>query len=119
MRQFTIPAETYDERNLNKRDILHLIQKHRACIPRLETLEKYYGGQHKILSENRANKLVCNHAKDISDTASSYFIGNPVAYKSDQDITPLTDELESAGADEVDGDLGLDLSVYGLSLIHI
>ena len=119
MRQFTIPAETYDERNLNKRDILHLIQKHRACIPRLETLEKYYGGQHKILSENRANKLVCNHAKDISDTASSYFIGNPVAYKSDQDITPLTDELESAGADEADGDLGLDLSVYGRAYEYI
>ena len=119
MRQFTIPAETYDERNLNKRDILHLIQKHRTCIPRLETLEKYYGGQHKILSENRANKLVCNHAKDISDTASSYFIGNPVAYKSDQDITPLTDELESAGADEVDGDLGLDLSVYGRAYEYI
>lgn len=119
LRQFTIPAETYDERNLNKRDILHLIQKHRTCIPRLETLEKYYGGQHKILSENRANKLVCNHAKDISDTASSYFIGNPVAYKSDQDITPLTDELESAGADEVDGDLGLDLSVYGRAYEYI
>lgn len=119
MRRFTIPAETYDERNLNKRDILHLIQKHRACVPRLETLEKYYGGQHKILSENRANKLVCNHAKDISDTASSYFIGNPVSYKSDQDIVPLTDELESAGADEADGDLGLDLSVYGRAYEYI
>lgn len=119
MRRFTIPAETYDECNLNKRDILHLIQKHRACVPHLETLEKYYGGQHKILSENRANKLVCNHAKDISDTASSYFIGNPVAYKSDQDITPLMDELESAGADEADGDLGLDLSIYGRSYEYI
>lgn len=119
MRQFTIPAETYDECNLNKRDILHLIQKHRACVPHLETLEKYYGGQHKILSENRANKLVCNHAKDISDTASSYFIGNPVSYKSDQDITPLIDELESAGADEADGDLGLDLSIYGRAYEYI
>lgn len=119
MRRFTIPAETYDECNLNKRDILHLIQKHRACVPHLETLEKYYGGQHKILSENRANKLVCNHAKDISDTASSYFIGNPVAYKSDQDITPLMDELESAGADEADGDLGLDLSIYGRAYEYI
>lgn len=119
MRRFTIPADTYDEKNLNKRDILHLIQKHRACVPHLEKLEKYYGGQHKILSENRANKLVCNHAKDISDTASSYFIGNPVAYKSDQDITPLMDELESAGADEADGDLGLDLSIYGRAYEYI
>ena len=30
----------------------------------------------------------------------SYFIGNPVTYKSDKDIKALTDALETAGADE-------------------
>ena len=64
---------------------------------------QYYGGEHKILSENRKNKLVCNHAKDISDTASVLFIGNPISYKSDTDIADLTDLLEAAGADEADG----------------
>lgn len=45
----------------------------------------------------RENRLVCNHAKDISDTASAYFIGNPIAYKSGENIDQLNDALENAG----------------------
>ena len=36
------------------------------------------------MKRSAKNKLVCNHAKDIADTASSYFIGNPVSYKAAQ-----------------------------------
>lgn len=80
----------------------------------------YYEGKHKILDDaGRENKLVCNHARDIADTASSYFIGNPVSYKSESDITDLTDALELAGADETDGDNGLELSIYGLAYEYI
>lgn len=110
---YTMPREGWDERNPDKQAILALITKHRVESNRLRKLMKYYEGKHKILTENRKNKLVCNHAKDISDTASSYFIGNPVSYKSKDDISALTDAFETAGADEVDGDNGLDLSVYG------
>lgn len=120
MHVFIMPAERWDERNPNKQAILHLIAKHQAGVKRLDKLKKYYIGEHKILEENdRENKLVCNHAKDIADTASSYFIGNPVAYKSKEDITVLTDILENAGADEVDGDNGLDLSIYGRAYEYI
>lgn len=120
MHVFTMPADRWDELNPDKQAILHLIQKHSAGVGRLENLKKYYEGQHKILEEkDRENRLVCNHAKDISDTASSYFIGNPVTYKSDEDIKPLTDALETAGADEVDGDNGLDLSIYGRAYEYI
>jgi len=80
---------------------------------------RYYGGDHEILKEKRKNKLVCNHAKDISDTASSYFIGNPVTYKSEAVITPLTDALQTAEADETDGDNGLELSIYGIAYEYI
>ncbi len=62
---------------------------------------------------------MCNHAKDISDTASAYFIGNPISYNCKDDISPITDALENAGADEADGDNGLDLSVYGRSYEYI
>lgn len=111
---FTMPRENWDETNPDKQAILTLILKHGKEADRLEKLKKYYEGQHAILSEeSRKNKLVCNHAKDISDTASAYFIGNPVTYKSESDIKLLTDALENAGADEADGDNGLDLSVYG------
>lgn len=110
---FTMPRENWDELKPNKQAIRTLIAKHQARVERLKELKRYYEGKHKILSEDRKNKLVCNHAKDISDTASAYFIGNPVSYKSEDDISVLVDTLENAGADEVDGDNGLDLSIYG------
>ena len=116
---YTIPSESWDELNPDKKAIRTLIVKHRKEANRLKKLMRYYEGKHKILTENRKTKLVCNHAKDISDTASSYFIGNPVSYNSKEDITLLTDALEQAGADEADGDNGLDLSVYGRSYEYI
>lgn len=115
-----MPRENWDETNPDKQAILILILKHETAAERLEKLKNYYEGQHAILSEeSRKNKLVCNHAKDISDTASSYFIGNPVTYKSDKDIKLLTDAFETAGADEADGDNGLDLSICGRSYEYI
>lgn len=116
---FTMPRENWDELNPNKQAIRTLITKHQAGIGRLKELKQYYEGKHKILNETRKNKLVCNHAKDISDTASAYFIGNPVSYKAENDIGILTDALENAGADEADGDNGLDLSIYGRSYEYI
>lgn len=117
---FTIPREKFDERVPDKRIIRQLISKHISLVGNLKKNMAYYQGKHKILEDaKRENRLVCNHAKDISDTASSYFIGNPVTYKSDADIKDLTDSLETAGADETDGDNGLDLSIYGLAYEYV
>ena len=116
---FTIPREDFDELNPNKQVIRQLISKHISMVGRLQKNMRYYGGDHEILKEKRKNKLVCNHAKDISDVASSYFVGNPVTYKSEADIKPLTDALQIAEADETDGDNGLDLSIYGITYEYI
>lgn len=117
---FTIPREKFDEWAPDKRIIRQLISKHISLVGDLKKNMAYYQGKHKILEDaKRENRLVCNHAKDISDTASSYFIGNPVTYKSDADIKDLTDSLETAGADETDGDNGLDLSIYGLAYEYV
>ena len=117
---FTLPAESWNELEIDKQVIRHLILKHRNLVDHLMKLENYYKGKHKILEDTgRENKLVCNHAKDISDTASAYFIGNPVTYKAPEDITILTDKLEYAGADEADGDNGLDLSIFGRAYEYI
>lgn len=117
---FTIPREKFDERAPDKRIIRQLISKHISLVGNLKKNMAYYQGKHKILEDaKRENRLVYNHAKDISDTASSYFIGNPVTYKSDADIKDLTDSLETAGADETDGDNGLDLSIYGLAYEYV
>ncbi|MDO4647418.1 MAG: phage portal protein [Eubacteriales bacterium] len=120
MYRFTMPAADWDELNPDKQAIRHLIEKHRSGTARLRKLKGYYEGKHKILSDTeRENKLVCNHAKDIADTASSYFIGNTVTYKSEDDITVLTEMLALAGADEADGDNGLDMSIYGCAYEYI
>lgn len=118
---FTMPSDKWDEKNPNKQAILQLILKHQRGVDKLNRLKNYYEGKHRILEDaERENRLVCNHAKDISDTASGYFIGNPVTYKSaDTDINKLTDALEEAGADETDGDNGLDLSIYGRAYEYI
>jgi SPP1 family phage portal protein len=117
----TIPAEKWDETNPDRTIIMQLILKHEAEVPHLQEMMNYYKGDHKILQEtDRDNKLVCNHAKDIADTASSYFVGNPIAYKSqDSDLSVLMDDLEYAEADEADGDNGLDLSIYGRAYEYI
>lgn len=115
-----MPAERWDERNPDKEAILQLIAKHKSQLKDLKKKKEYYEGKHGILSDkDRENKLVCNHAKDISDTATAYFIGNKVTYKSKEDIGALTDAFQTAGADETDGDNGLDLSIYGRAYEYI
>lgn len=117
---FTMPANNWDEANPNKQAILQLILKHRKGVERLDKLKAYYEGKHKILDDSeRENKLVCNHAKDISDTASGYFIGNAVTYKSSDKINDLVEALDNAEADETDGDNGIDLSIYGCAYEYI
>ena len=116
---FTYPRDRFDELNIDKREVLHLIMKHQSYAQKMYRNLRYYEGKHKILEaakkDDPDNRLVCNHAKDISDTASSYFIGNPITYKSEEDINVLLESLEAAGVDEADGDNGLDLSIYGLA----
>lgn len=119
MYTYAMPRESWDEENPDKQAIRTLILKHRSQAGHLAELKRYYEGKHKILAERRKNRLVCNHAKDISDTASAYFIGNPISYKSTKNIKMLMDAFDAAGADESDGDNGLDLSIYGRTYEYI
>lgn len=120
MREFIMPASDWDENNPDKSAIRLLINKHAAERSRLEKMLRYYEGDHDILHDSdRENRLICNHAKDIADTASSYFIGEPVSYTAEEDISDLNDALETAEADEADGDNGLDLSIYGRAYEYI
>ena len=86
MYKFTYPADKWDERKLDKGIILSLIRKHHAMSVRKAKNKRYYNGEHDILSRQRENdapnnKVVCNHAKDISDTATGYFMGNKTVTK--------------------------------------
>lgn len=86
---------------------------------RYDALEKYYDGDHPICSRAKRsvlanNRLVCNHAKYISDTCVGYFAGNPVKY-SGNGLEPLTELLKAADSDTQDIDLAQKASIFGVA----
>lgn len=120
MYRFTYPAEKFDELHLDKSIILTLVRKHEGMVSRLVKNKAYYDGQHEILARKREkdvpnNKVVCNHAKDISDNATGYFMGNPITYSNsgDEDIDPLLIAFDEANVDDIDADNALDMSIFG------
>jgi len=122
-------AKEFDENNLDKAEIKKLIQKHESFnLPKLVKNKKYYMAKHNIENKTREGsapniKIVCNHAKDISDTASGYFMGNPITYnnttKNEADIEPLLLAFDEAGVDDVDSDNALDMSIYGVAYEYV
>lgn len=126
MYRFTYPTEGYDETALDKKIILNLIMKHFGLVQNKYKCRDYYEGKHDILSRNRKEglpdvKIVCNHAKDITDTATGYFMGNPITYSNtdDTDITPLLSAFDDADVDDVDADNAQDMSIYGLAYEYV
>lgn len=126
MYRFTYPAEGYDETALDKKIILNLIMKHFGLVQNKYKCRDYYEGRHDILSRSRKEglpdvKIVCNHAKDITDTATGYFMGNPITYSNtdDTDITPLLSAFDDADVDDVDADNAQDMSIYGLAYEYV
>lgn len=120
--KFTYPREKYDEVSLDKNLILKLILKHQELVEPLKKNKLYYDGKHSIVEKTRRHgvpnaKTVCNHAKDISDTATGYFMGNAISYNNtgDSDIEPLLVAFDKAGVDDTDNDLALDMSIYGVA----
>lgn len=90
----------------------------KEAIRRYDMLDDYYRGRHDILQRSKEgdlanNRLVCNHAKYISDMSIGYLIGTPVKYNSDEDITQILDWLQKADASTQDADLAKDASVFG------
>lgn len=127
---------TYDREAMDALDsaaIMTLIEKHEAdAAPTFETNLDYYEGKHAILDSQRAEanapntQTVCNHAKDISDTASGYFMGNPIAYRlasgvegKDEAFDTLMDLLDKATVDDDDQENALMLSICGKTYEYI
>ena len=126
MYRFSYPAEKYDEKNLDKKIILNLIVKHHAMMTNKHKCKRYYDGLHDILSRKREKdfpsvNIVCNHAKDITDTATGYFMGNPITYSNtdDADIEPLLSAFDDADVDDVDADNAQDMSIFGRAYEYV
>lgn len=126
MFKFVYPKSDYDENKISKKDILNLINKHRAFVEKIIRNQEYYKGKHAIQGRTRAAnapnaKITCNHAKDISDTAAGYFMGSPVTYENtgESDIENLLVAFDNANVDDTDAELALDLSINGLAYEYI
>lgn len=123
----TYPRDGYDETALSKELIYKLIRKHTQERSRLRDLKKYYLGEHAILKHERRNKnapnyrTVANHAKDIADTSTGYFMGNPIKYNNtaDSDLEPLLVAFDGAEIDQVDAQNALNMAIYGRAYEYI
>ena len=123
---YHLSLDNFDELNINKKDILALILAHSQIARRMRRNDDYYCGRHEILRRKKDstlpnNQVVCNHAKDITDTATGYFMSNPITYsaKDDKDITPLVDTFVQANIDDVDADLAKDMSKFGVAYEYV
>ena len=123
----TYPRDGYDETALSKELIYKLIRKHTLERSRLQKLKKYYLGEHAILNHERRNKnapnykTVANHAKDIADTSTGYFMGNPIKYNNTagSDLEPLLVAFDGAEIDQVDAQNALNMAIYGRAYEYI
>ena len=126
MQLLTYPRAEFDEKNIKKELVVKLIREHEKQLPRLKKLKKYYLGEHDILSKQRSKnkpnyKPVCNHAKDIADTSTGYFMGNTISYSNseDTDIDELLIAFDNAEVDESDHDSALDMAIYGVAYEYV
>lgn len=95
------------------------ISKHISLQPRYDKLDRYYRGEHDILKRDKTgslanNRIVCNHAKDITDTVTGYFVGEPIKYVGDNAAT-LLDWFNIANIPSVDMSLGKSMSKFGIA----
>ena len=101
----------------------YIKQHHDATGDRYEKLKDYYEGRHKILdrlpkrADDPCNNLMANFAKYITDFASGYLIGEPIAYGSETDgqLDDLLDWFKKAQTDVQDMDNAKDQSIYGVA----
>ena len=95
------------------------IKEHRKEVEeRLNKLNDYYDGKHKILDRTFKNKnipnnkIVCNHAEYITDLAIGYVFGVPISY-SGEGAYALNINFTEIDEDSHNNELALDLSIFG------
>ena len=121
----TYPKEKFEKQGITGKMLAQLIEKHASVKSTADNLIAYYEGEHEILSRSRPDNApnatpVCNHARDIADTASGYFMGNPITYgKANDEIQPLLDAYDAANVDDTDQDNALTLSITGRAYEYI
>ena len=109
-------------------DVIEYNEKNKE---RLQELENYYIGNHKIkerqkLDSLKNNKIVVNHAKYITDTNIGYLLGNPVDYQVSSengqptyDIQPILDAYKKQTINDLDMEIAKDVSIFGYQYEYV
>lgn len=99
------------------------IKEHQKQLERWNKLNNYFIGQHTILERKMKseftpnNRIVCNHARIITVTASSHMVGRPVKYTVDEAaesaFQPIQEAYDHQNISAIDSELEQDCSVFG------
>lgn len=106
--------------SLTESDIRRIIEKSMSD-PRYQKLHDYYLGKHRILYEAKKdstapnNHIVNNAAKFITDTATAYFVGQPIVYASEDDqyLKLVQDILDYNDEQDHNMELAKEMSISG------
>ena len=87
---------------------------------RYDKLERYYRGQHDILSRFKPptaknTRVVINHASYIVDTAVGYLFGNPVEYQIEEgyQLDKIQEQFKIQTISDLDHELAKDVAIFG------
>lgn len=126
---FTYPRDDFEAGKLKSSEVKKLIEKHESeLVENLQKLINYYMGQQSINDEESDSskpKTVCNHAKDISDTAAGYFLGSPISWKQvggeqdEEQFNKLMDVFDHAEVADTDQENALYLSICGRAYEYV
>ena len=125
---FTYPGDDFRDGKLKSSEVKKLIEKHESeLVDNLQKLINYYMGQQEINESESSEKpqTVCNHAKDISDTAAGYFLGSPISWKQvgekkdSEQFDKLMDAFDHAQVADTDQENALYLSICGRSYEYV
>lgn len=94
---------------INIDNVAYLIQSFENTLHRLRELKRYYNNLNRSNVINHDVKI--NHAKEITDLATSYTYGMPIVYIGLEDY--LSDYFTSIDEDSHNFELGKDQSIYG------
>lgn len=109
------------KKDFTPKDVLALVQNHKANRLGYKTLQDYYLGKHDILyrkfndPSKPNNHAVNNFARLIVDTSTAYFLGEPVTYlcKDKKFLEKFTEVQRDNFSIDVDAELGKLSSIYG------
>lgn len=106
--------------SLPVKDIREIVVK-QSYQMKYQKLERYYVGDHDILHSERTdktggdNRIVNNMARYITDTATGYFLGQPVVYSSENEeyLQTIQDIFDYNDEQDHNTELGKQCSIKG------